>query len=97
MSAGRGAGKKEVGDILKLGATSLATGRAGGTLRGSRLTVFRVDDLEVLDRGLGDAAVEVEHVGLGLLVPARGFVHQGHQFVCVVVCLASQQRLEFLR
>lgn len=28
----------------------------------SHLTVVRVDDLEVLDGGLGDTSVEVEHI-----------------------------------
>ena len=54
------------------------------------LTVVVVDDLEVLDGGLGDAAVEVEHVGLALLVPAGGFIDQRHQVVCVPVVMANQ-------
>lgn len=62
----------------------------------SRLTVVGVNDLEVLDRGLGDTSMEVEHVWLSLFVPAGGFVHQGDQFVGVVVCVADQQGLEFL-
>lgn len=63
----------------------------------SCLTVVRVDDLEVLDGGLGDTSVEVEHIRLSLLIPARGFVHQGDQFVCVVVCMADQQGFKFLQ
>jgi len=59
----------------------------------SRLTVVRVDDLEVLDGGLGDAAVEVQHVGLRLLVPARALVPQGDQPLRVAV---GQQSLRLL-
>ena len=33
-----------------------------------------VDDLEVLDRGLGDAAVEVEDIALSLVIPHRRLV-----------------------
>jgi len=29
-------------------------------------TIFRMDDLEIFDRGLGDAATKVEHKRLGL-------------------------------
>lgn len=54
------------------------------------LTVVWVDDLEVLDRGLGDPPVKVEDVRLGLLIPAGGFVHQGNEFLCVFVCMTDQ-------
>lgn len=40
------------------------------------LTIIVVDDLEVLDRGLGDAAMEVENVGLCVVVPYRCLVVQ---------------------
>lgn len=43
---------------------------------GRLLTVIVVHDLEVLDRRLGDAAVEVEHVGLSVIVPHRCLVVQ---------------------
>lgn len=62
----------------------------------SRPTIVRVDDLEVFDRGLGDTSVKVEHVRLSLFVPARGFVHQGDQFVRVAICMAGQQSLQVL-
>lgn len=54
-------------------------------------------DLEVLDRSLGDASVEVQDVRLSLLVPAGRLVRQGHQVVCVAVGVANQQSLDFLR
>ena len=40
------------------------------------LTVVVVDDLEVLHRRLSDPAVEVQDVGLGVIVPDRGLVVQ---------------------
>lgn len=43
------------------------------------LTVVVVDDLEVLHRRLGDPAVEVQDVGLGVIVPDRGLVVQLNQ------------------
>lgn len=61
------------------------------------LTVVRVDDLEVLDRGLRDSPVEVEDERLGLFIPAGGFVHQGDQFVGVFVCVAGQQCFQLLQ
>lgn len=56
----------------------------------SQLTVVRMDDLEVFDRGQGHTPVEVKHKGLSLIVPARGFVHQGDQVVSVSVGVADQ-------
>lgn len=41
-----------------------------------RLTIVVMDDLKVLDGGLCDAAVEIEHVGLGVVVPHGGLVVQ---------------------
>lgn len=55
-----------------------------------------MDDLEVLDGSLGDASVEVQHVGLAVLVPRWGFVHQGDQFVRVAVGVADQEALQLL-
>jgi len=60
------------------------------TLKWTDLTVVWMDDLEVLDGGLRDAPVEVEHVGLTLLVPAGRFVHQGDQVVCVPVVMTNK-------
>ena len=40
------------------------------------LTVIAVHDLEVLDRSMSHSAVEVQYVGLGLIIPHRGFVMQ---------------------
>lgn len=55
-----------------------------------------MDDLEVLDGGLRHPSVEVEHVRLSLFVPRRGFVHQGHQLVRVVVRVTEQDGLKLL-
>ena len=38
------------------------------------LHVRVVDDLEVLDRSLCDAAVEVEDIALSLIIPHRGLI-----------------------
>lgn len=54
------------------------------------LTVVRVDDLEVFHRGLRHTAVEVQHVGLSLLVEAGELVHQGHQLLGVAARVARQ-------
>lgn len=60
-------------------------------------TVVRVDDLEVLDWGLRDSPVEVKDKRLGLFIPAGRFVHQGDQFLGVLVCMAGQQGLQLLQ
>ena len=56
-----------------------------------------MDDLKVLDGGLGDAAVEVEHVGLGVVVPHRGLVVQLDQVVQGVVLPLTQQAVLLLQ
>lgn len=61
------------------------------------LTVVRVDDLEVFDRGLCDSPVEVKDERLWLFIPAGRFVHQGDQFVGVFVCMAGEQCLQLLQ
>lgn len=38
------------------------------------LTVIGVDNLEVLDRSLGDSALEVEGVGATVIIPDGGLV-----------------------
>ena len=55
-----------------------------------------MDDLEVLDGGLGDAAVEVEHVGGGLLVPHGGLVVQLDQVLHPPVLVPDQQPVVLL-
>lgn len=62
-----------------------------------RLTVVRVDDLEVFHRGLRHSAVEVQHVRLSLFVKVGELVHQGHQLLRVAVSVAGQQSLELLK
>lgn len=61
------------------------------------LTVVGVDDLEVFDGGLSDSPVEVQHERVCLLVPARSFVHQRHQFVSAVAAVTRQKSLELLK
>lgn len=50
------------------------------------LTVIGVDNLEVLDRGLGDSALEVEGIGAAVFVPNGGLVVQLNEaFQCLVL------------
>ena len=73
------------------------TGRLRGTeVSRSQLTVIWMDDLEVLDGGLGDAAVEVEHVGLRVVVPDGRLVVQLDQVLQTSVLPLAQQALLFL-
>lgn len=62
----------------------------------SSLTVIVVDDLEILDRGLSDPAVEVEHVGLRIVVPHRRLVVKFNHAFCVLVLPSGQQWLMLL-
>lgn len=55
-----------------------------------------MDDLEVLHRGLCDAPMEVEYVGLRVVVPDRGLVLQLDDTLCVLILPACQQRLMLL-
>lgn len=50
-----------------------------------KLTVVVMDDLKVLDRGLRDPAMEVENVGLGVVVPHRGLIVELNHTLCVFV------------
>lgn len=52
--------------------------------------------LEVFDRGLGNAAVEVEHVGLGVVVPHRRLVVQLDEVVQRVTLPPAQEALLLL-
>ena len=56
-----------------------------------------MDDLEILDRRLRDSAVEVEHVGLRVVVPHRGLVVQLDHALRALVLPAGQQGLVVLR
>lgn len=60
------------------------------------LTVVVVNYLEVFDRGLGNAAVEVEHVGLGVVVPHRRLVVQLDEVVQRVTLPPAQEALLLL-
>lgn len=55
------------------------------------LTVVVVDDLEILDGGLCDSAVEVEHVGLSVVVPHGRLVVELNDAFCVLVLPSCQQ------
>lgn len=52
------------------------------------LTVFAVDDLEVLDRGLCDPTREVEDIGSGVIIPNWSFVVEFNQVVHLSVLVA---------
>lgn len=69
--------------------------KAGDKQRES-LTVIVVNYLEVFDRGLGNTAVEVEHVGLGVVVPHRRLVVQLDEVVQRVTLPPAQQALLLL-
>lgn len=55
------------------------------------LTVIGVNNLEVLDRGLCDAALEVEGVGSAVFIPDGGFVVQLDEALQRLVLPAHQQ------
>jgi len=55
-----------------------------------------VDDLEILDGGLRDPAVEVEHVGLRVVVPHGRLVVQLDHALRALVLPAGQQGLVVL-
>lgn len=67
-----------------------------GDKRRELLTVVVVNYLEVFDRGLGNAAVEVEHVGLGVVVPHRRLVVQLDEVVQRVTLPPAQEALLLL-
>lgn len=50
-----------------------------------------MDDLKVLDRGLCDPSMEVENIGLGVVVPHRGLVVELNHTLCVFVLPSCQQ------
>lgn len=55
-----------------------------------------MDDLEVLHRGLCDAPMEVEYVGLRVVIPDRGLVLKLDDTLRVLVLPACEQRLMLL-
>lgn len=56
-----------------------------------KLTVVVVNDLEILDGGLSDSAVEVEHIGLCVIVPHGRLVVEFDHALCVLVLPPGQQ------
>lgn len=60
------------------------------------LTVVVVNYLKVFDRGLSDAAVEVQHIRLGVIVPHRGLIVQLYQVVQRVILPPVQEALLLL-
>lgn len=56
-----------------------------------------MDDLEILDGGLSDSAVEVEHVGLSVVVPHGRLVVKLDDAFRALVLPSCQQRLVFLK
>lgn len=55
------------------------------------LTVIVMNNLEILDGRLSDSAVEVEHIGLCVVVPNRRLVVQFNHALCVLVLPPGQQ------
>jgi hypothetical protein len=49
------------------------------------VVVVLIDQLEVLDRGLVDSAIEVEHKGLDRFVPLGRLVEEKHNVLSVVL------------
>lgn len=60
------------------------------------LTVFAVDYLEVLDGGLCDSAVEVEHMRGRFFVPHRRFIVKLDQILHPSILVPYQQAITFL-
>lgn len=60
------------------------------------LTVFAMDYLEVLDGGLGDPAVEVEHMRGSFVVPHRRFIVKLDQIFHPSILVPYQQAVTFL-
>lgn len=58
---------------------------------GRKLTVIVVNNLEILNGSLSDSAVEVEHVGLCVIVPHRRLVVKFNHALCVLVLPPGQQ------
>ena len=56
-------------------------------------TVFAVDNLEVLDGGLRDTPVKVEHIGSCVVVPHRCLVVQLNKVLHLSVLIANQKPL----
>jgi len=55
------------------------------------LTVVVVNNLKILDRSLRDSAVEVEHIGLSVIIPYRCLVVKFNHALCVLVLPPGQQ------
>lgn len=64
--------------------------------RGQLLTVVVVNDLEVFHRGLRDASVEVQHVGLRVVVPHGGLVVQLDEVFHGVILPPAEEALLLL-
>lgn len=61
------------------------------------LTVFAVDDLEVLDRGLCDPSREVEDIGSSVIIPNWSFVVEFNQVVHLSVLVAHKYTVVVLK
>lgn len=60
------------------------------------LTVLAVHNLEVLDGGLGDSAIEVENVRLSFVVPHWRLVVKLDQIFHPPILVSYQQTITFL-
>lgn len=61
-----------------------------------QLTVFAVDNLKVLDRGLRDSSIKVEHIRRSVVVPDWSLVVQLYQVVHLPVLKAHQEAIVVL-
>lgn len=61
------------------------------------LTVIVMNDLKVFNRSLRDSAVEVQNVGLSVIIPHRCFVVKLNHTLCVLVLPPGQQWLMLLK
>lgn len=56
-----------------------------------------MNNLKVFDGGLSDPSMEVEHIGLCLLIPGGRLVVEGHQVLHVPILMAGEQSLQLLK
>lgn len=60
------------------------------------LTIIIMDNLEVLHRGLCDSTMEIQNIGLGVIIPDWCFVVQLNDTLCIFVLPPCKKRLVFL-
>lgn len=60
------------------------------------LTIVIMDNLEVLHRSLCDSTMEIQNIGLGVIIPDWCFVVQLNDTLCIFVLPPCKERLMFL-